>query len=137
MLSLRRRSSIGWSHLWLRRESKGTPRATIARNQQGGFSGPPGAGSVRERVGVGSVPNVEDHLDEAPRGLDRVAAHEERLVAHDNVAEQSLVSLRRRGLIVEIDIYRIEPQRLSGNLRNDVKGEAFVGLNANREIVRG
>ena len=45
---------------------------------------------------AGCRPGLQDRVDPAPRRLDLVAAHEQRLVAADDVHEQPLIGVRRR-----------------------------------------
>src|SRR6185437_1587198 len=86
------------------RRSEGAPGAAVACDQQGGFGRAPRTRCVGKGRRIGIRPGVEDHLYETPCRLDRIAPHEERLIARDDVAQQGLVSLGRRSLVVEIDI---------------------------------
>ena len=74
-------------------------------------------------------------MHELPRLFDRIAPHEERLVADDHVVEQSLVRFRRRSHVMEIDFDLLQLGRRPGHLRHDMQREALVRLNPYREHV--
>src|SRR5689334_6234214 len=72
------------------------PHAMVAKYQVRGALRPPAAGIVIGEV-LGRLLRVvvEDRIDPRPRGLDRIAPHEQRGVAAHRVEQQALIRLGR------------------------------------------
>src|SRR5690349_20658588 len=67
------------------------PAVAVSLGQSDRGRGPPGAGRIRLHQLARRAPAVLDAVDPVPRGLDFVAAHEQRRVALEHVEQQALV----------------------------------------------
>src|SRR5947209_1521232 len=72
--------------------------AAVPLDQGDRGGGPPGAGDIRFRRLARAFPGVGDRVDPGPGGFDLVAAHEQRLVAADDVEDETLIGVGRAHL---------------------------------------
>src|SRR4051812_15436612 len=120
-----------------RTPSRSPPPAPLGGQHLVGGAGTPLAGPVHVRRGAG--PELLQRVDDRPRGLDLGVAREERRVAEEHVEQQPLVGLGAAlgELLAVQEVHRDVPDLhdAARNLRPELEGDPFVGLDADDELV--
>src|SRR5262245_34227094 len=118
----------------------GAPAAAVAQQELVGLLGSRTAGGIDRQVARALLfPDAEYRLHDAPAGLDRIGALEQRGIACHAVVDQRFVACAGRGLenilVVELHVDALDADRGARNLHAEAQCDALVGLDVQREVV--